>query len=46
MWEHLSETFDPEFRAIVDQEVLAEDAPLGAMNRAFLALAPEPDGRD
>jgi hypothetical protein len=38
MWEYMAQTFDPDFRAIVDAKVLADDAPTSSMVKAFLAL--------
>ena len=42
IWAHLAETFDPEFRAFVDSEVLRADAPTSSMVKAFAALEVEP----
>ena len=38
MWTHLAQTFDPGFRAIVDAEVLADNAPTSSMTKVFLEL--------
>lgn len=38
MWEHLAQAFDPGFRAVVDTEVLADDAPTSSLVKAFLTL--------
>ena len=38
MWEHLADTFNPEFRMIVETEALGVDAPTSNMLKAFLAL--------
>ena len=41
MWTHLAPTFDPEFCAVLDSEVLSEEAPVSSMVRASFALDPE-----
>ena len=42
MWAHLAEAFDPEFRTVVDSEVLGEQAPTSSMLKAFTALNARP----
>jgi hypothetical protein len=39
MWTHLEPTFDPEFRALLDSEVLSADAPTSGMVKALFALS-------
>lgn len=38
MWGYLAETFDPEFRAMVDREALSDQSPTSNMLKAFLDL--------
>ncbi len=38
MWEHLSQSFDPGFRAVVDARVLAEKTSTSSLVKAFQAL--------
>ena len=46
MWSYLERTFDPGFRAMVDAEALAEDAPISSLTKAFLALDNRAHARD
>ncbi len=41
MWTYLAPTFDTEFCAVLDSEVLAEEAPTSGMVKALFALDPE-----
>jgi hypothetical protein len=38
MWTHLSLTFEPGFREVIDAEALADGAPTSRMIKAFLEL--------
>ena len=42
MWVQLAQTFDTEFRAIVDTEVLADHAPTSSLVKAIGALGARP----
>ncbi len=42
MWTYLAQTFDPGFRAVVDVEVLADNAPTSSMTKVFLDLSSQP----
>ena len=42
MWRHLSQSFDPEFQALVEKEALADDAPMSSMLMALGALGGPP----
>jgi hypothetical protein len=41
MWVHVAHAFDPQFCTVVDRQVLAENAPISGMTKAFMALDPE-----
>lgn len=38
MWGYLAQTFDPGYRAIVEEKVLADGAPTSSIVKAYLAL--------
>ena len=42
MWAQLASTFTADFCAVIDEEVLAENAPGSQMNKAFLILGSDP----
>lgn len=41
MWAQLAPTFSPGFRAVIESEVLAADAPTSRMIKALQSLDPE-----